>query len=261
MINYLIDCDLEYIRCFSRELDEKEVYRFSDNNLEEMYANNITVLKERFSDDQVIRIINREIKERRKANKEFLVIEVKGRVNREVLKAIKIRPTILSKLDYMIIDTNRYKYMKGSDNCSIKEVITEEQFRDAINISILDNAPFMGEKFSRDRINRKVIVYREEGSKLSAYLCYKGNIAIGSCEMFLSKKIAKIEDFGVLKQYQRKGYGTAMLKHLLMEANSRGVGFAYVVTDSSDTAKYMYKKCGFLKIGEKTQILYSFNEE
>lgn len=261
MINYLIDSDLEYIRCFSRELEEKETYRFWDCEFEEMYANNITVLKDHFSNEEIIRIINREIKERKKANKEFLVIEVQGRVNREVLKGIKIRPTIVSKLDYMIVETNKYKYMKANNNCSIKEVINEEQFRDVINVSILDNAPFMGEQFSRERINRKVMAYREEGNRLSAYLCYNDNIAIGSCEMLLNCKVAKIEDFGVLKYYQRKGYGTAMIKHLLMEANRCGINFAYVVTDSSDTAKYMYKKCGFLKIGEKTQILYSFNEE
>lgn len=261
MINCLINCELEYIRCFSKEIEDNKFIRFSDSTLEEMYANNITVLKDGLSNEEIVRVIDKEIVERKKANKEFLIFELQGRVNREVLKAIKIRPTMVSKLDYMIINTDKYKYMKSNDCCNIKEVISEDEFRDIINVSILDNAPFMGEKFSRDRINRKVIAYREDGNGLSAYLCYNGNIAIGSCEMLINSQVAKIEDFGVLRFYQRKGFGTSMVKHLLMEANKGGIDFAYVITDSSDTAKNMYRKCGFEKIGEKTQVLYSFIDE
>lgn len=261
MINSLMNCELEYIRCFSKEIEEKKFFRFWDNKLEEMYANNITVLKKELTNEEIIKIIIEEIQCRKKANKEFLVVELQCRVDREVLKAIGIRPTIISKLDYMIIDTNKYKYMKSNDKCRVIKVITENDFKDAISVSILDNSPFMGEKFSRDRINRKVLAYKEEKNGLSSYLCYNGNIAIGACEMFINDKIAKIEDFGVLKYYQRKGFGTAMVKHLLMEGNRCGVDLAYVITDSSDTAKYMYKKCGFKKMAEKTQILYSFIDE
>lgn len=259
MIDYLIDSDLEYIRCFSEELEKEQILRFSDCKLEEMYANNITVLKESFSNENMVKIINKEIKERKKAHKRFLVVELQGRITKDVLRAIKIKPTLISELDYMIIDTKKYKGLKCNPDCQFIKVNSEDEYKKLVDFSILDNAPYMGKAFSRDRINRKVLVYKEKNKGIYSYLCYNNNIAVGSCEMFIKGKIAKIEDFGVLQSYQKKGYGTTMIKHLLMEANEKGLTFAYVVTDSNDTARNMYKKCGFLKVGEKTQILYSFS--
>lgn len=259
MIDYLIDSDLEYIRCFSEELEKEQIRRFYDCNLEEMYGNNITVLKDRFSNEDIVKIINKEIMERKKAHKRFLVVELQGRITRDVLSAIKIKPTLISELDYMIIDTKKYKDLKSRDNCQFIKVNSENEYKKLVDFSILDNAPYMGKAFSRDRINRKVLAYKEKNNGIYSFLCYSNNIAVGSCEMFIKGKIAKIEDFGVLQSYQGKGYGTTMIKHLLAKADEKGFAFAYVVTDSNDTAKYMYKKCGFLKVGEKTQILYSFS--
>lgn len=258
MINCLINSDLEYIRCFSEEVQEEYCYRFWDYKLEEMYANNITVLKGKVSNDEIIRIIKSEIEQRIRTNKEFLVVELSGRVSKEVLRAIKIRPTIVNRLDYMIIDTKNYYNISSNKECDVKRVVSEDEYKDLIDLSILDNGPFMGEKFSRDRINRKTLVFKEEKYGVWPYICYANNIAVGTCEMFIKDKIAKIEDFGILEEYQRSGYGTTMIKYMLMEANKNGVDSAYIVTESNDTAKYMYSKCGFSKIGEKTQILYIF---
>ncbi|MEK6265253.1 MAG: GNAT family N-acetyltransferase [Clostridium sp.] len=66
-----------------------------------------------------------------------------------------------------------------------------------------------------------------------------------------------MEDFDILKNYQRKGFGTSLLKYLLEEAKDNSVKFVYLITDSGDTAKDMYKKCGFKKAGEKTELFFN----
>jgi spore maturation protein CgeE len=53
------------------------------------------------------------------------------------------------------------------------------------------------------------------------------------------------------------GFGTSLLKYLLEEAKDNSVKFVYLITDSGDTAKDMYKNCGFKRAGEKTELFFN----
>ena len=83
----------------------------------------------------------------------------------------------------------------------------------------------------------------------------KGAI-IGSCDLFMYKVVAKIEDFAVIPTYQRKGYGTTILKALIDIAIKENCHTIYLVTAEDDTAKEMYQKIGFNKTGEKTDLFF-----
>jgi len=54
--------------------------------------------------------------------------------------------------------------------------------------------------------------------------------------------IAKIENFAINPAYQRKGYGTTILKLLIDIAIKENCHTIYLVTDENYTAKEMYKK-------------------
>lgn len=47
---------------------------------------------------------------------------------------------------------------------------------------------------------------------VETYICYYDEIPVGSCQLFLYDGIAKIEDFTVSQEYQRRGIGTTILK-------------------------------------------------
>ncbi len=123
-----------------------------------------------------------------------------------------------------------------------------------INVDILANQQHMGEDFAKRRIERKSEVYRSTDTNLDLFVCYADNKPIGNCELLHNDNIVKIEDFDILTDYQRKGYGTQFLKFLLEEAHKYGSEIAYLVTDQEDSAKEMYTKCGFSKVGENTFI-------
>ena len=76
-------------------------------------------------------------------------------------------------------------------------------------------------------------------------------------EMLSTIGVAKIEDFDVLPKYQRKGYGSALLKEIICIALEQNARIIYLVTDEDDTAKEMYLKIGFEKVGEKTQLFFT----
>ena len=73
--------------------------------------------------------------------------------------------------------------------------------------------------------------------------------------------VAKIEDFAISPAKQRQGYGTAMLTAIIGVALNAGASTIYLVTDEDDTAKLMYGKSGFSKIGEKTDLFYKLQSE
>lgn len=63
------------------------------------------------------------------------------------------------------------------------------------------------------------------------------------------------EDFGVVPAMRGKGYGTALLYRLIDIAAENGASVIYLTTDEDDTAKDMYLKRGFEKVGEKYAVL------
>lgn len=162
----------------------------------------------------------------------------------------------------MFINSNQYHHLNGNTQCIIKEANTKEILEAGITADFLANEENMGE-FAKLRIKRKAQIYQLPNSSIHFYVCFYHNVAIGTCEMMIDEnnKIAKIEDFDILKAYQRKGFGTSVLKYLLEIAFKKACNNVYLITDSEDTAKEMYKKCGFTKIGEKYELFFQLEEK
>jgi len=257
MFNLLMEAELNYVRCFSKELKTREFIRFWDDELDDMYAFNLTIIQDNAPIEDINNIISKEFKHSRSIGKEFLVIEINGEAQEEFLHNLKVKPSSVDKLYYMSIPTEEYKNMKFNKECNVEEVKTEYKFQELIKLSIFDNAPNWGKVFSEERITRKVKSYKDNNS-LKVFLSYKDTLPMGSCELLIYNKVAKIEDFGVSEKFQRKGFGTTIIREMLKKSFEDQAEIAYVITDSKDTAMEMYKKCGFKKVGEKTQLIFSF---
>jgi spore maturation protein CgeE len=257
MFNLLMDAELEYVRCFSKELKTRKFSRFWDDDLDDMYAYNLTIVHDNVFIEDINNIIDKEIKQSRSLGKEFLVVEINGEASEEFLRNLKLKPSSVDRLYYMSIPTKEYRNMKFNMDCKVAEVKTKDEFQKLIKLSILDNSSNWGKEFSEERIRRKVKSYKENNS-LKVFLSYKDAKPMGSCELLIHNKVAKIEDFGVSEEFQRKGFGTTILRNMVKRSNEAKVEFAYVITDSKDTVNDMYRKCGFKKVGEKTQLIFSF---
>ena len=112
-----------------------------------------------------------------------------------------------------------------------------------------------GKDFCTRRCYRRGKVYVSDKG-VNSYVCYHNGNIIGTCNLFMYNGTAKIEDFAVLPTYQRKGYGTTILKSLIDIAIKENSHTIYLVTDEDDTAKDMYGKIGFKKVGERTDLLF-----
>lgn len=256
MLSLLKRTEIEYVKCFSEYYEDDRIIRFWDDNLPDMYGHNFTFLKDNIPKDELPGIILKELMLRKQQSKKFLQIISNFLIDAEIISDLPEAPNA-SVYDYMYIEAGKYNSLKGNSDCKVVEAVTPEILKDGTAVDIEANALAMGNDFAIRRINRKAQIYTDLSKHLSLYVCYHNGIPIGNCELFLNNNTAKIEDFDILYKYQRKGFGTTFLKHLLMQSKALGVETAYVITDAADTAKEMYNKCGFTKVLQKTELFFN----
>lgn len=258
MYNKFLNTEIVYTKKFTENYENKEIIRFYDINLQDMYMHNFTLIKNRVCKNKFRKIILDELEKRRTENAKFLRIEFNFSIEDDFIDSLPILPEVV-KYDYLYIEPKMSDYLTENKGCIIKKAISERVLKDGIEVDILANQSAMGAEFANKRIYRKAEVYKQLNSNLDLYVCEYNHTCIGNCEFMLNNDIAKIEDFDILENYQRKGFGTSVLKHLLNEAKENDVKFVYLITDSGDTAKEMYKKCGFKKTGEKTELFFDIS--
>lgn len=258
MLKKIRNTEVEYVKLFSGAYESDNIIRFRDDNIPDMYNHNFIYIKNNYGIDKTKEIILTELAQRKKVELNFLRVEFDFPLDNNLLNQIPIKPQI-NKYDYMYIDPQMGHKLTGNQECIIKKANVQDVLNDGIEVDILANEPSMGKDFAKKRIHRKSKVFKKTETNLNLYVCYYEGNPIGNCELMVNNEIAKIEDFDILGKYQRMGFGTSVIKYLLNEANEKGVDIVYLITDSGDTAKEMYKKCDFKKAGEKTELLFDLS--
>jgi ribosomal protein S18 acetylase RimI-like enzyme len=82
---------------------------------------------------------------------------------------------------------------------------------------------------------------------------------IGHLNAHIQGTRAKIDEFYVIDQYQKQGYGSAMMSFMLKHLENKGVDEVYLVTDLADTAQSLYVKYGFKLMGTFKEYQKSFD--
>ncbi|QOY34960.1 GNAT family N-acetyltransferase [Anaerobacillus isosaccharinicus] len=252
LIDKLQDTEIDYIKMFSEVVESDHTLTFTNSAIPDMYTHNFTLYKSK--EGLVEYILNELDKEETKA-KGFFRVETYHSVSETLLENLPIKPEICI-YNFLYINTNKYNELNGNPECKILCADTKQVLDDGINVDIAVNTEGMGLDFAQRRINGQASVYRNNDKAVQLFVCYSGETAIGNIEYMQSQEIVKMEDFDILEAYQRKGFGTSVLKHLLEKAFHNNIEHAYLITESDNTAMEMYEKCGFEKVGEKTELLF-----
>jgi len=88
-------------------------------------------------------------------------------------------------------------------------------------------------------------------SLLRIYVGYAGGKAVATCELTIAGGVAGLYGISTLAAHRRRGYGSAMTAHPLLEVRSEGLSTA-VLQASADGAG-VYERIGFQKFGEITE--------
>ena len=199
-------------------------------------------------------IIQEEITFRLLEKKDFCNILIDSQVSSSELSALEHKHEV-SKNGYYSFDISQFTKLKTLPGCEVKKTINKEMLEDVLFCDLKHDEENLGKDFCTRRCHRRGEIYISE-SGVDSYVCYHNGEIIGNCDLFMANGTAKIEDFAVIPEYQRKGYGTTILKELIEIAIKNNCHTIYLVTDEEDTPKEMYLKIGFEKIGERTDLFF-----
>ncbi len=252
--NEIIACEIAYIKCFSEVYEDENTLRFRNAAIPDMYSHNLTYIKKQEKDLKIRSLTEEAIAYSLKEEASFCNILANSSVRPAILSYIKY-PSRLTAIGFYEFDPRKIEGINAPTACEVVKVESVEAFDDVLTVDVDADVKTVGRDFCVRRCYGKSPVYLASEA-LEAYLCYSEGTLVGRCDLFLHNGVAKLEEFCILEAHQHKGYGTALLKTLMARAVEKGAHTLYLVTDEIDSAKEMYNKLGFEKIGEMAEIRF-----
>ena len=82
-----------------------------------------------------------------------------------------------------------------------------------------------------------------KGANFHHFTAYENNHPVSSVTLSVNEHNARIDDAGTLPAYQNQGYATALMNHVLSEAQKMGCTHCFL--EASDQGLSVYEKIGF----------------
>lgn len=226
--------EIKYISLFSKIKHLDFGYEAEDlNQRDKYYHNQLHLLNHHFSASDIENYASKNKKHG------FALYRVEGNLD---LDLVKSKDDILSHdaiFGNSIDDIKLYK--KRDVEISIVNPLTDDPFFDFL---YSDSVAF-GEEYAKGNIKRqRDVLTQNQGQYFYLQAIYEGEV-VGMINAFVDQGIAKIDDFTVKDDLQKKGIGSALMYELLNILKSMNVSYVYLVADQEDTPKDMYQRWGF----------------
>ena len=249
----------KYLQYFAVVEEHKHFIRFTDNKLPSMYSHNCVLLKETLDGEEIHQQIKVLFTEAQEHNARHLYIVLHPN-HAFAMNEWEADLFDLSSLLYMTVSLDQYRGIKPNTDCTVYEATTPSLHKDAewcdIVASLLEGEEYVNYEFAHQRASRKRPVFEHQTPVLSQYVAYLNKLPVGKCEVSFHHDILRPESFSVVDGFQRKGIGTAILNKIVVDGKRRGCQELFIIADSNDTAKEMYKKMGFQVIGVEYHLLW-----
>lgn len=250
----ILNCELEYYKCFSETVEYARVIRFSDKKLKDMYYHNFTYINDVPPFEKLNELVDEESLYNRNIGRGFCNILLNSEYENMKSFHVENSPEI-SINGYYTFDSSKLDLIVVNSDVTVEKVCDKAMLEEVLYCYLQADENRLGRDFCQRRCYRRGEVYIAEGG-VDTYICYLNGKPVGNCDLFIHDKVAKIEDFEVIPQYRRRGFGTAILKHLIKVSLDKSCDIVFLVTDEEDTAKEMYQKLYFSKVGERTDLFY-----
>lgn len=253
----IVNCELAFKKCFSNWAETEQLIRFRDRKLSDMYAHNTAFIKTSGMEVSIIRdCILDELEQSKKDGLTFSHNICDRFLEKSDLTGLWLGEPDITHFGFYVLDFSRIQGWKENIDCETKIADSQQNIRDILILELANYGDERGESFCTRRINRLGEIFLSS-VPVNACLAYYENELAGKCELFLYNDTAKIEDFDVKTNLQKRYIGTTLLKAAVIEAKKRGAEEIYLVTDEDDTVKEMYKNLGYEKVGVWTEVFWS----
>lgn len=260
MISSYSKIENSYIESFSQREDKGDHILFHDEKLPDMHAFNCIFVKENMDKNCIEDFVLHALDDARQNDRDFLkmMFHPKLALGENLIESFRAAGFETDFNLYMrLVDINKLYGANGNEACSVRAAETEEEFEAARVLDMkITTRRGVSLDFARRKTLRKKEIFQDPDKTLSLYLCHYQKQLAGSCELFIKDGYAKLEDFGVLERFQRKGLGTAIFKKAVEDASGQGIENIYLITGKDDTPQQMYSKLGFEIIGEELELFW-----
>ena len=99
-----------------------------------------------------------------------------------------------------------------------------------------------------------------EATDKRCFGAYVGDVVASVCELYSDGLTAQIEDVGTLEEHRGRGLATAVVLRALHEAQAWGHDLVFLLAETDDWPKELYRKLGFDGIGHTHYFLLKLPE-
>ena len=214
----------------SKYIETKDYIKYYDDYQFDKYYHNFYKLNNL---DKINEIIKKNI------NKPFLCFEYDKDFNIDGFMEKDVNIVMAAFIKSLNIKTNNNGIINIVDKNNIEEV-SKFLYEDSLEY---------GEEYSKKNTKRMIDFILDNNSY--GFIIKEDNKIIGFINAYIENDLCDLEDFFILDEYQRKGYGSNLFKYALDFCKNKGCN---IVTLVADTPKEMYKKWGLIEI-EKTYFI------
>lgn len=255
MNNSIINCEIDFKKCFSKWTETDQFIRFRDSELPDMYDHNMTLIKTGGMDIEKIRSsILAEVNKSIEDGFTFSKSMCDKFIEKSALDALPNTPDI-THYGFYLLDCNRIKNWKKNEKCRTQIADSQKSIDDLLTLELANYGVERGEDFCTRRVNRIGKVFLSQ-VKIDLCLIYRGEELAGKCDLFVKNNTAKIEDLDIKINLRKMYIGTTLLKSVIENALKHNAHEIYLVTDEEDTVKDMYQNLGFKKVCIWTEIFW-----
>lgn len=166
----------------------------------------------------------------------FLQI-ISDRFDKIVFDGFEMSETVL-----MYCNTFGYQTLKTQTNTV--ELLQNKDIAECENLLYLDSKEY-GEKYAS--MNAAFLMEAYQNNKMSILVTKENNKIIGMLIVYHNQNFGFIENFFVLQEFQRQGYGSNLITAAISYLQERGVQDIYLEAVVDDTPIYMYEKMNFIR--------------
>lgn len=244
-IETILACEHEYACVISNFEVLSDRIRYTTPALLDYYSGNYTLILDLNKLDEIIK---EELKLRNKLS--FCKIlyyapsvhaETTAQVSQNIIMAV-------NNFDHLQFNSN--------PNCEVVRLTTQEQL-DAFKQMELHS---YGTKWGAEFVCNKIDLFASKyigDSTLNNYVCIHKGEVVGAAELFITNRIAKIENVSVSIVHRKQNYASTLLAHVVNVAKQQGCQVIYLVADKDDTVQDMYRKQGFKDIFVFTELFFN----
>ncbi len=216
MINELRAVEDSYMELFCQKKAVQDISYFSNQIVPELYDHNFILLENIRNETETIEFIREQLKALMQSDKEHLKIVIHPgiKASKGFYDAMNDLGFDVDDLYYMTAGEQSTGDWHGDDSCRIKKAVTSEEITTWVDYAITYAAQRMPLELSIKKANQKRKLY--EKGLMDFYICYDEETPIGFCDWYEKDQIVKLEEVTILNEYQGKGFGTNMLKKLLL---------------------------------------------